>query len=156
MFGKTTVCDECGTIITKRKPSTRFKWRPVESRLDSVADNVPFHCSLCGAIKLSLKAIHDYVLIYPIPKPLVEKKTFLILPEPDVVEYSDFGIVLSFGPGWYIKNKFMPVTQLKIGMKVVYDKTTPWEIYWEGTDQRPYLIKPMTYLDVKLIPLDEE
>jgi len=154
-MSKVCCCSDCGVVIEKRNSSSHFKWRPVESRLDALLENVPFYCKKCGSIKLPLKALHDYVFIYPIPKPLVPKKTFLILPEPEVVEYSDFGIVLSCGPGYYNKKKFVPTIQLKTGMKVVYDKTTPWEFYWEGTDKKPYLIKPMTYLDVKLIPKED-
>lgn len=156
MLNKTSSCTECGSIVQKRKHSDRFKWCPVEPRIDATVENVPFYCTECGAIKMPLKALHDYVFIYPIPKPIVPKKTFLILPEPDVVEYSDFGIVLSCGPGHYNTKKFVPTGLLKVGMKVIYDKGVPWEFYWEGTDERPHLIKFMTYLDVKLIPPEDE
>jgi co-chaperonin GroES (HSP10)/predicted RNA-binding Zn-ribbon protein involved in translation (DUF1610 family) len=147
------VCSECGNDIIKSKnKKRRFKWEPVNKRLDSEVEQVPFYCNTCGSVHINLKALHNYVFIYPIKKKSKSISSVLIVPEVDEPEYTDYGIVLTYGKGYYDNKRYHPVSDLKVGMKVVYDKTVPWGIEWQGTDGKKYLIKIMPYLDVKLVP----
>lgn len=146
-------CTLCKTEIEKRTGDKRFKFKPKDPLLDAITYDIPFYCTQCGAIKFPLKAIHDFVFIYPLYKDSTLGSGILSRPPTYVPDLSDYGIVLSYGKGHYNKKgRFMPVTNLQVGMKVIYDKQVPWEMEWDGTDNRPHLIKYMAFPDIKLVP----
>ena len=143
------ICSECGQEVVKVDETN---WKPMDKLLDSSTNKVPFYCPKCGAIKSPLKAVRDLVLVYPLFKDPKKLSKIIELPEPSVPELTDYGVILSFGPGYYDRKRFHPVTDLRVGMKVIYDRTVPWDIHWEGTDKKTHLIKCMAYPDIKLIP----
>ena len=145
-------CVICKNEVEKRENSKQFHLKPVRTELDSTIHNIPFYCPVCGAIKSPLKALRDLVFIYPLYKSSILGEGLLARPTTYEPELSDYGVILSFGPGYYRKSKFVPVKDLQIGMHVVYDKTVPWEVKWTGTDKQEHPIKYMTFLDVKLVP----
>ena len=153
------VCRECGESVEYRSRKEKhpiFKLKPVDARKDSTIHNVPFYCKECGSIKSPFKAIHDYVFIYPLFKPTAESN---IIDLPDTIEKepTDYGIILSFGPGYYHpKKRFIRSADIQVGMKVVYDKTVPWEVVWRGQDEKEHLLKVMPYPNVRLIPKEND
>lgn len=111
----------------------------------------PFVCVYCGAVSFPIKALHDYVIIYPIRKPPVKTKLVVL---PDVVEpeYTDFGIVLSVGEGYYDSKKFNATDpKLKPGLKVIYDKTVLWDFIVKMPWGESLVLKIMPHKDIKSI-----
>ena len=149
-----TKCKECGAQVTKRNNSS-YKWKPVDPFLDSVPNNVPFNCSLCGSVRCNLKAIHDYVLVFPVRKQPVQSDV-IALPETLEPEDTDYGIVLSFGPGYYSKKKFVRSGDIRVGMKVLYDKHVPWEVAWKDRFNKSHLLRIMPYPNIRMIPKVDE
>ena len=101
-----------------------------------------------GNILFPYKAIRDVVFVLPCKTP--EQLGFLILPETYRENYrNEYGIVLSIGPGAYIK-KFKKYVQtiVKAGDLVVYDPATPWTVNVEAPDCNSYLIKIMGERDI--------
>ena len=108
----------------------------------------PFLNKETGEIEFKYSAIRDVCFILPCKTP--EQLGFLILPDMYKENYrNEYGIVLSIGPGAYIKRfkKWVP-TIVKPGSLVVYDPATPWTINVEASDKQTYLIKIMGERDL--------
>lgn len=151
-FSCKTKCSACSNHIIVRPNSTKFKFAPLNPFIDSAPYEVPFFCPQCGSIKFPIRALHDYVFIYPLEKPKTLGTAGILIKPEGPQEFTDFGIVLTFGPGYYRrKSTFVPIRDLEVGMKVIYDKTVPWELEWRGNDNKLHLLKYMTFLDVKLV-----
>jgi len=117
----------------------------------------PFVCPNCNRFRFELRAIRDIVCIWPIPLP----KTYvdggdILRPEnyidagDELIGRGDYGLVLSFGPGYYDnkEKKFIPTSDLRVGMKVVYDKTVPWRTYVSGYNGHKELVVLCGFKDV--------
>lgn len=116
--------------------------------------NIPFVCKECGAIKFQYQAIRDIVFIFPARA--VEKIGNIIIPEA-FRQDTEFGVVLSFGPGYYSESgKYCHSYELKIGAHIIYDKQIPWIHYVASEDGKKHKIKYMGYQDIKGIIVDSE
>jgi len=146
-------CTSCGTEIEIVEEKTSFRYTPVDKQADSNKYNIPFFCTLCRAIKFPYRAIRDIVFIWPLLY-YVENVKSDILVIPDTLKYSehsDYGIILSHGPGYYDKknkDKWKPVTGLSVGMKVLYDKSVPWSDRVIGSDGKEYPVVICSAADV--------
>jgi len=144
-------CHECGVEckLVRGKPA------PVNQLLRASTYKVPFFCITCGAIKWDLTALRDVVFLYPFePAKTFKKDGLLSIPEQYRHTYdymSDFGVVLSVGPGYYGKTKFYPTDpRIQPGMVVIYDKYVLWETSVRGTNGLNYIVKMMGFGDVKM------
>jgi len=144
-------CPECDTICYY----FREKLTPVNKLLRAKTYKIPFYCTTCGAIKWELTALRDVIFLYPFePAKTFRKDGLLSIPEQYRQEYrymSDFGVVLSVGPGYYGKKRFYPTDdRVKPGMVVAYDKYVLWETLVKGTDGINYVVKMMGFGDMKM------
>jgi len=115
-------------------------------------DNLtPFHDPSTKELIWKYRPLNDFAFIFPILKETIKKKSIIEIPEHlKKSVLSDYGIVLAIGPGWYDKrNKFHSTDMIKPGMKVLYDKTVPWDIKIKGLDGTTYRIMMCTYKDIK-------
>lgn len=157
-------CPNCGNIV-KVVPSGEptVSYELVDKNLYHKKGDivVPFYCKLCGAIKFPYRAIRDVVFIYPEPYP--EKVGSIYLPRdenyigggPTFRLWKPRGVVLSVGPGYWDKKKrrFVPVTGLKVGDIVYFEKNLPkaWRSFEvEGTDGKMHKVVYCGYRDVYL------
>ena len=151
-------CPNCNTEVKVKGKTTLF-YEIVNKLLDSNKYHIPFYCTVCGAIKFPYRAIRNIVFIWPLMHYIEEAKSDIII-IPDELkysEYSNFGIVLSYGPGFYNrkkKDKWIPVTGLSVGMKVVYDKTVPWCDYVPGIDGKKHKVIICSFADVSAEVVD--
>lgn len=97
-------------------------------------EKCPFFCSKTGLIEFPFRAIRDIVFIYPDPLPLFvgKEKVIHVAPEYQKHHLTEFGYVLTTGPGYYDNKRWIPNDQILIGSRVVYDKTIPW--MWDVKD----------------------
>jgi len=98
-----------------------------------------------GNLCFPYRAILDRVFIYPTPPPekFRGKRNVIEIPGQFRKFYQDgTGILLSVGKGYYNKeDKWCPTTdQLRIGMKISYDKTVPWSCDVKGLDGKEYFV----------------
>jgi len=106
-----------------------------------------------GNLCFPYRAILDRVFIYPTPPPekFRSKRSVIEIPGQFRKYYQDgTGIILSIGPGYYDeKGKWhSTLEQLKVGMKVAFDKTVPWGCDVVGLDGKEYLVTICGYNDV--------
>lgn len=103
----------------------------------------PFH-SEKGEVVFPYQPVRDLVFIYPAPPPeKLGEKQLIYLPEQYKKKYHDgVGFILAIGAGYTNnKGKFRPTpSELKPGVKVLYDTGVPWGMYVEGQDKRRYYI----------------
>lgn len=139
-------CKECKKLL----PKVLFpiKWR----------NNTPFSCEGCGTIEFPYRAFNDFVFIWPIPLPstyiengLIERPQSHIDATDEVSGRSDYGVILSVGPGYCDNKKFYPNSFLEQGMKVIYDKTVPWREFVETDNGTKELVVICGYKDVRAI-----
>lgn len=150
----TTYCRECGALVNVVQQSENvFVYELVDKLLIAKSQNIPFFCTLCGAIKFPIRAVRDIVFLLPSPYPETYKEGGQIEIPSEYREHhqSAFGIILSVGPGYWDKKRFHPTHDLKVGMKVVYDKTTPWPFDILGSDMKKHCVRCMGFRDVKAI-----
>ena len=113
----------------------------------------PWH-DIDGNLQFPYKAILDRVFIYRTQAPIkfLDKENSVIEIPEDFQKYhrEGTGILLSVGPGWYSKDgKWNQVSdQLKVGMKISYDKNVPWGWYDAGLDGKQHFIVVCGYKDL--------
>jgi len=140
-------CKSCNAEVKK----VDGKAVPVDENLIKIVllHRLPFYCEECGAFKFPYRAVRDVVFLFSDQIPEETPGGILI---PSVVRdsmHSEYGVVLSVGKGyWDKKMKFHP-TEVKVGDKVMYDKTVPWTQDVEGADGKVYKVKVMGERDVK-------
>lgn len=125
----------------------------------------PFVCPSCCRFVFNMRAKWDYVLLWPIPLPekymeggeIVRPQNAIDVKD-EIYGRSDYGIVLSFGPGYYTeKGKFKSTgNQLYVGAKVLYDKNVPWRTYAPGYDGKKELVIVCGYRDIKCLVYEKE
>ena len=150
-------CPDCGSEIeiihtigamADSEPNVSL----VNELLDSTVYNVPFRCLRCDAIKFSYRAIFDHVFIYPTPIPDLYADSHLIIPDTYKRHYRNWiGVVLHIGPGLQLQSGAYKHTQLKVGQRVVYDKTVPWSVDVEDTYGELQKVMICGELDVRAI-----
>lgn len=146
-------CKDCGNkvFIVNGKEGTHH-YASTNPELDSSKYSIPFFCDICGSIKFPYRAIRDIVFIWPLVKETFQKDGLIEIPEQFKKFYlSDLGIVLSAGPGYYDNKRFHPSEGLRVGMRVIYDKSVLSETYVKGNDGKKYFIKICGYLDVRCV-----
>jgi len=151
------VCSDCGNEIEiastiDELSRTINNIRLVNEELNSRQFNVPFHCLTCGAIKFPYRAILDHVFIYPTPLPERYGNSKMFIPDNYKRHYRNWiGIVLHVGPGCYLDSGSFKHTQLRIGQRVVYDKTVPWNIDVEDSNGQVHKVIICGELDVRAV-----
>lgn len=103
----------------------------------------PFH-SEKGKLVFLYQPFRDLVFIWPDPPPeKLGKKQLIFLPKHLKRKYhSGVGTILAIGPG-YTNNKgrYYPTpSELKPGVKVMFDISVPWGYHFEGCDGRKYYV----------------
>jgi co-chaperonin GroES (HSP10) len=146
-------------FLTVDEKKDTWYYRPVDVDMNSTVHDIPFHCGFCKSIKFPFKAPFDYVYIWPLRIPEIPTPGGVIV-LPDIArDLVPYGVVLSFGTGWWDKkkkNKFHPTPpEVKVGKKVIYDHSVPWEMPVLGQDRLDHMVKYLTFLDVKAIVEDE-
>jgi len=141
-------CKECGVEV---KEIEGDKVVPVDENLVKMVlvHKLPFYCEVCGAFKFPYKATRDIVFLLSDQIPEETPGGILI---PSVVRdemHSEYGVVLSVGSGYHDKKGKYHPTELKVGDKVLYDKTVPWAQDIKGADGVTYKVKIMGAGDVK-------
>jgi hypothetical protein len=123
----------------------------------------PFVCPHCKRFRFKYRAIRDVVLIWPMPLPptfveggAIVRPESSINADDELYGRSDYGLVLSVGPGYYDNKKFHPTHTLEVGMKVVYDKLVPWKVYVEGCDGKEELVVICGFKDVRGVVEEED
>ncbi len=145
-------CSECNAEVIKdgRK---KCGYRLADPKLLAAPNNIPFYCTTCGAFKWRYRAIRSVAFIWPCAgKKIYGTKGLIQIPQEWQEDYkSDFGILLSLGPGHWDNKRFYPTnSELKPGMRVVYDKTVPWSQEIKGNDGLRYTVKMMDYKDIRM------
>ena len=146
-------CQACGTEVKIMGKGSTHWYEPVDKHLIAKIYDIPFYCETCGAIKFPRRAIRGVVYIWPLYKELAHKDSCIIIPESlKKAEYTDIGIILSHGPGFYgIKAKaeiWTDVIGLSVGMKVVYDKDVPWGETVKANDGKGYYVRICDVTDI--------
>lgn len=97
-----------------------------------------------GVLKFPYKPTLDRCFIWPTPPPeKVGREKLLYIPKQFERRYQDkTGIILSVGPGYYSKKgKWNPVpSELKPGVKVVFDHSVPWGYRFAGLDGKKHFV----------------
>ena len=111
-----------------------------------------------GISHFPYQATHDKVFIYRTEPPVkfLDDESSVIEIPGDFQKYhrDGTGILMSIGPGWYgpCKGKyhFHPTSdQLKVGMRVSYDKNVPWGWYDDtALDGKQHFIVVCGYKDL--------
>jgi co-chaperonin GroES (HSP10) len=141
------VCPVCGVENIKYNKNEGIRFRPKNILLDSTSYGVPFRCSTCRAIQFSIKAVRDVVFLWPIPLPKTFVEGGLIVRtdksmdvKDEMYGRSEYGIILSVGPGYYDNKKFHRTCELKVGSKVIYDSKVPWCMDVLGFDNKMHTV----------------
>jgi len=151
------VCKECDSEVTLVKDADWEENQIVhtfaaDSRLSKVLLDykIPFRCETCGGLHFPYKATLDRVFVFPDPPP--EKLGSVYIPLfAQEANQNEYGIVLSAGKGYVHKNKFV-ATEVKVGDRVVYDKTIMWKLPpVQGNDNKMYEVKYMGENDVHYV-----
>jgi len=149
-------CLECNTevdVISEDEEGTNY-YQPCDEIINAIRFNVPFYCTICGAIKFPWRAIRDIVFIYPLPVEETYREGGLVV-IPDT--YKEFykkgqGVILSIGPGYYDDKKFHPIDpDLKIGELVIYNKDVPWYDVVIGNDKKEHVVVMCGAKDIWII-----
>lgn len=146
-------CKACGSVLSECwvAPAAEEKKEISVAEVQCPKGN-PFRCKECGGFHVSVRPIRDVVFIWPDAAPI--SLGFLILPEGFRERHTnDFAIILSAGPG-YTKNGVFHPNELKQGMRVVYDRQTPWMVKIPDPNGNIHNIRMMGQLDVKGAEID--
>lgn len=118
--------------------------------------NCPYICPKCKRFCCNRRAIRDIVFIWPIPLPeyyieggLIARPETARNVEDELYGRSDYGLVLSVGPGYWDDKKFHSTCDLKVGMKVNYDKFVPWADFAPGYNGKEHFVVVCGFGDVK-------
>lgn len=116
----------------------------------------PFVCPDCNKFVFGPRAIRDIVFVWPIPFSEVYIEGGNIVrpaiannPVDELYGRSDYGIVLSCGPGYYDNKRFNPTSNLQKGTRVLYDKFVPWYDYFKGYNGKPKFVVICGYKDIQ-------
>ena len=96
-----------------------------------------------GSIQFPLEPTLDRVFIFPSSLPEKFHGSNILIPEMFQEYYKQgIGILLAAGPGYYdAKGKWHPTSpQLKIGARVFYDVSVPWEEVLTGLDGEQHVV----------------
>ena len=118
--------------------------------------NIPFVCNECGMIKLPIRANLDRVFVWGDPTgDTIGKLGLIYLPERAKENYkNEFGTVLSVGKGYFNDRKSgaFKKTALKVGDRVVYDKTVLYRLKAKDRKNVEHEIILMGEMDVYATP----
>lgn len=151
------ICEECGVEIKTKECGDTCWSEPVREELLAKRYDIPFYCTLCGAIRFSCRAITAFTLIWPLMyfEEVLRDSVIIIPKSVKKSELSDFGVILSIGPGYHRSKKYYPTPEeLHVGIKVVYDKTVPGRLWFKGTDGRGYEVMVCGVADVMAVVSD--
>jgi hypothetical protein len=116
----------------------------------------PFVCPECKEVRFNRKAIRDLVFIWPIPLPkfyieggVIARPETARNVEDEMYGRSDYGLVLSVGPGYWGDKKFHPTSDLSVGTKVAYDHFVPWGDFAPNVKGKESFIVICGFGDVK-------
>lgn len=107
-------CKVCGDGI---------KFREVVEKYE-----VPFVCKECGGLYIKTKMILDRVCIWPDKAEDKYRGTSFFIPENWKPDYKYKGLVLDVGPGYYDKKGEWNGTELKVGMRILFNRKCPWKL----------------------------
>ena len=97
-----------------------------------------------GELVFSYRVFRDLVFVWPVPSPeKLGKQQLIFIPEHLKKQYQDgVGIILAVGSGYTnSKGKYYPTpSELKPGVKVVFDTSVPWGMYFEGQDGKKHYV----------------
>jgi len=114
----------------------------------------PWHTNE-GLVDFPYRALHDRTFIYPAPpKEKFGRDSIIEIPKICQQYYaSDFGIILSIGPGYYsMEGKWHGTSpQLKPGVKVMFNKNVPWRTSVKGLDGKNYSVIICSATDIWLV-----
>lgn len=118
----------------------------------------PFICPSCKKIVFPVKPMRDIVFMWPIPgySKIAPKSSLEIVTNKfnDHMKRSNVGLILACGPGYHKSGKFFPMG-LTVGMKVMFDNTTPWHSTLTNFQGRKFSVRYMAEPDVQGI-LEED
>lgn len=98
----------------------------------------PFH-SEKGKLVFPIEPLRNLVYVWPVPPP--KKIGMFYIPKGYQKKYHDgVGIILAVGPGYTNrKGRFFPTpSELRAGVRVVFDIHVPWGEYFTGQDGKPH------------------
>ena len=153
----TRTCESCGSAVTTYSADEGTNsYSLVNQQLDGTKRDIPFRCSLCGAIQLlhngsKFHVTRDVVFIYT--DPVAEKIGSIYVPDSyKEAHKTSVGTVLAIGPGYHDRKKgrFVP-TELKVGDRVAYDKNIPWAKLFKDPQGVEHEVVYCGEQDVKLI-----
>lgn len=123
------MCNTCGLNIDEINTiNTSIKI------INNESIRIPFFCSECNRIKCNAKVTKDRVLVYEDEVPDKFKGTNIIIPESSKDELkTGYGFIISVGPGYYNKNGKFVFPSVKVGQRIMFDKSTPWSIKIEDS-----------------------
>lgn len=108
--------------------------------LESLNQLTPFH-SEKGKLVFPIEALRNLVYVWPVPPP--EKIGSFYIPKGYRRKYHDgVGIILTVGPGFTDrKGRFFPTpSELRPGVKVMFDIQVPWGESFTGQDGKPHYV----------------
>lgn len=136
----------CATCGCETKVTTKKNLLHVEPKNGAVLKlidkyNIPFICSVCKGLDFPYQALHSAVFVWPDALP-DRTSGGIILPEKLRSFFgSEYGIVLSLGKD--------VVVDIKVGSRVLYDKSVPWELEVIDSSGKRQIIKNMSIKDIK-------
>jgi len=101
------------------------------------------------------RPLRDLVFVYPDPPPKkLGSKQLIYVPEPYRKKYHNgSGIILAIGPG-YMNNKgkyHSTPSELKPGVRVMFDICVPWGMCVEGQDGKEHYVVVCGFDDVRCV-----
>ncbi len=147
-------CEACGAdVIVHSSDEGTGYYELVNKKLDGTKRNIPFRCSVCGAIELKFKGqkmvpTRDVIFLWPDQVP--DKIGSLYVPDCyKESKRTSLGTILAVGPGYYDKKKgrFVPM-ELEVGMYVAYNQEVPWAKLMPDPSGKEQEVKYMGQLDV--------
>jgi len=109
----------------------------------NVKYKTPFH-NKDGNLRFPYRPLRDIVFVWPDPPPeKLGRKQLIYIPEYLRKKYHDgVGIILAIGPGFTNdKGRRYPTpSELRAGVKVLFDKSVLWGVYVKGQDGKKYYV----------------
>jgi len=103
----------------------------------------PFH-SEKGELRFPYRSLRDLVFVWPDPPPeKLGEEQLIVLPEHLQKQYHDgVGMILSIGLGYMNdKGEYYPTpSELRPGVKVLFDIGVPWGEYVKGQDGKKHYV----------------
>jgi len=144
------ICEKCGAeydIVESKKVLKDKELCPIK-KVNGTEIKIPFTCNECGSIFL-YRFMGDKVIVFEDKVSETYDNTSIHIPDTYKEHYkSGFGFVIGIGPG-FVNDRYKFInTTLRIGQRVLFDVTVPWNLKFKALDGKEYPVRLMGEQDI--------